>query len=154
MAGQFAGIEYSGRGAVPVHSEGGAGVSGLRDVAARLREQEGGLAGGYEELEGAADREVERSLAGQVARYQRLQLMSLELLADGVPEPFMGFGLVNGEEVNLREGPGGRFPLVGRLARGEMVILKGYNGYWVQVQVPKGRSGYVFKDYVQQETLS
>lgn len=126
-------------------------MSNLREAAMRLREQEEALAADYRLLENAAARDVERRVVGQILNFQRLQLASLALLADGVPEPFMGFGHIVADDVNMREGPGGRYQAVDRLAKGTMVVIQGYSGYWVQVVVPGGRGGFVFKDYVQQE---
>lgn len=128
-------------------------MAGLFETAGRLREQEEQIAEGYKELHRAAVRDVEKRLAEQIANFQRLQVLSLDLLAEGVPEQFLGFGRITGEDVNLREGPGGRYPLVGKLDKGDVVIVQGVDGYWVQVQVPRGRSGYVFKDYIQQESI-
>ncbi len=128
-------------------------MASLYETASRLKEREESLTEDYRALPQAALRDVEKKLAEQIANFQRLQVMSLDLLAEGVPEQFLGFGRVTGEDVNLREGPGGRYPLIGKLDRGEMVIVQGYDGFWVQVQVPRGRSGYIFKDYLQQESL-
>ncbi len=126
-------------------------MSNLREVASGLRSQEEALADGYRALEEAAGREVERKVVAQIVNFQRLQLASLALLAGGLPEPFLGFGHITADDVNMREGPGGRYQVVGKLARGDMVIIQGYAGYWVQVLVPGGQGGFVFKDYVQQE---
>lgn len=126
----------------------------VREVASRLREQENALSDGYKDLRESADREVEKRLAGKIGDFQRLQVASLELLAEGVNEQFQGLGRVVGDDVNLREGPGGKYPLLARLAVGELVVILGFNGHWVQVAVPRGPSGYVFKDYVQQETAT
>lgn len=126
-------------------------MSNLREVASGLRSQEEALAEGYRALQEAAGREVERKVVAQIVNFQRLQLASLALLADGLPEPFLGFGHVTADDVNMREGPGGRYQVVGKLSRGEMVIIQGYAGYWVQVLVPGGQGGFVFKDYVHQE---
>lgn len=124
----------------------------LQELAGRLREREGELWEGYRELEEGTGSEVERRVAAQLVNFQRLQMATLEILAAGVPEEFLGLGRIVAEDVNLREGPGGRYPLVRKLARGELVMILGYSGYWTHVSVPRGPSGYVFKDYVQQET--
>lgn len=126
----------------------------LQDVASRLREQENALVDVYKELGESAEREVEKRLAAQIGGFQRLQVASLGLLAEGVPEQFHGLGRVIGDDVNLREGPGGRYPLLGQLNAGELVVILGFSGYWVQVAVPNGPTGYLFKDYVQQETAT
>lgn len=126
----------------------------MRDLAGRLREQENALSGGYAELQDSAEREVEKRLASKIGELQRLQVASLDLLAEGVNDQFQGLGRVTGEDINLREGPGGKYPLLARLAGGELVVILGFNGHWVQVAIPRGPSGYVFKDYVQQETAT
>lgn len=129
-------------------------MSRLREVANRLREQEGMLRDGYDELVNEAEREVEQRVAVQLQSFQRLQVASLELLADGIPDQFIGLGRIIDDNVNLREGPGGRYPLQATLNRGDLVVVMGYSGYWAHVAVPHGPTGYVFKDYVQQETAT
>ncbi len=126
----------------------------VQELAARLREREGELWGGYRELEEGAGSDVERRVAAQLVNFQRLQMATLEILADGVPEEFLGLGRIVADDVNLREGPGGRHLLVRKLTRGDLVMILGYSGYWTQVRLLRGPTGYVFKDYVQQETTA
>lgn len=126
----------------------------LRELASRLRELESALLDGYREIGESAEREVEKRLAAQIGNFQRLQVVSLELMAEGVPEQFHGLGRITSDDVNLREGPGGKYPLLGSLSQGDLVIILGFSGYWVQVSVPHGPTGFVFKDYVQQETVA
>lgn len=129
-------------------------MANVQEVAARLRQEEGELWERYRELEEGAGRDVEKRVAAQVVNFQRLQMATLEILARGVPDQFLGLGRVDADDVNLREGPGGRYPLLAKLNRGDMVVVLGYSGYWTQVSVPGGQTGYVFKDYVQQETTT
>lgn len=129
-------------------------MSSLQSTAQRLREQEAALQGLYQEMAETASRDMERSLISQAMKFQHLQLVSLDLLFEGVPEQFRGLGRVLADDVNLREGPGARFPLVGKLRTGEFVVIRGQEGLWVEVQVPKGPSGFLFKDYVAQETTA
>lgn len=129
-------------------------MSNLQQTAQRLREQEAALQGSYQELAGAASRDMERNLIAQTAKFQHLQLVSLDLLLEGVPDQFLGLGRVLADDVNLREGPGARYPLVGQLRAGDFVVIRAHEGLWVEIQVPKGPSGFVFKDYVSQETTA
>lgn len=120
----------------------------LRQLAERIREREQELAPLYEELAKSAGGETAVRLVQQVSRYQRFQLLSLDLLAGELPQRFAGFGTIVSDEVNLREGPGGNYGLAGHLRQGDQVIVTGQQGYWVEVQVPRGKAGYIFKDYV------
>ncbi|MBX6378528.1 MAG: SH3 domain-containing protein [Clostridia bacterium] len=122
-----------------------------REMAERLRSREEELSAEYQELARLPGSPGEERLIRQLLNFQRFQVMTLELLCEGVPERFIGFGQVSEDDVNLREGPGGGYPVVERLKRGQPLVLLSTHGYWVEVQVPRGRSGYVFKDYVQQE---
>ncbi len=129
-------------------------MANLQEVAGKLRQEEGARWERYRELEEGAGRDVEKRVAAQVLNFQRLQMATLDILAQGVPDQFLGLGRVDADDVNLRQGPGGRYPLLAKLNRGDMVVVLGYSGYWTQVSVPGGQTGYVFKDYLQQETTT
>lgn len=125
------------------------GVGGMRELAAELRERERDPQGAYEGLAREAAGEAERRLAEQLASFQRLQVVGLDMLAAGISGPYLGFAQVVADDVNLREGAGGRHALVRRLEHGEVVVIQGFSGNWVKVACPGGGEGYVFKDYVQ-----
>lgn len=127
-------------------------MSNLHDLAGHLRSREAGLVEEYKALVENTSFDAEKKLASQLADFQRFQTIGLELLAEGVPDQFFGFGRITSDDVNLREGPGARYDLVSKLSQGELVIIRGFSSLWVEVQVPRGPSGYVFKDYLQQET--
>ncbi|MBX6394864.1 MAG: LCP family protein [Alicyclobacillaceae bacterium] len=58
-------------------------------------------------------------------------------------------GVVTGEWVNVRTGPGTTYPVIGRLTRGTTFeVLEKLDG-WVRVRISDGREGYVSLDYVQ-----
>ncbi len=115
-----------------------------------LKRQEKELVPVYGELA----RTYGEGTAGEVARlllrYQEFQLLALDLLSSP-PQSFAGFGVITSDEVNLRAGPGGRYPLEGRLSRGQTVVVQGEEGYWVRVWLPGGKEGYVFRDYLRRE---
>lgn len=126
-------------------------MSDLKALADQLRAHESELMPTYEELARAAEAPAEVKIVHQLRAYQRLQLLSLELLGDRVPERFLGFGRVTASDVNIRSAPNGQAGLVGKAQQGDQVIICSYQGYWVEVQVMHGPSGYIFRDYVQEE---
>ncbi|MDI3317935.1 MAG: SH3 domain-containing protein [Bacillota bacterium] len=123
----------------------------LKAMADQIRAHESELVPHYEELARAAQTPAEIKIVHQLKSYQRLQLLSLELLGDRVPERFLGFGRVSADDVNIRSAPNGQSSLVGKVRQGDQVIICSYQGYWVEVQVMHGPSGYIFRDYVQEE---
>lgn len=127
-------------------------MADLKELASSLCASEQGLGEAYRSLYDSAVGEAEKKLAKQLADFQRFQVLGLEMLCEGVPDQFLGFGRITADDVNLREGPGSRYALIDKISEGELVIIQGFNGLWVQVQVPRGKRGYVFKDYVLQET--
>lgn len=52
---------------------------------------------------------------------------------------------VRTESVNVREGPGTRYPVVGELTRGETVEVLDERGEWTNVRAPGGLEGWVFR---------
>jgi uncharacterized protein YgiM (DUF1202 family) len=123
-------------------------VASLRDVARELLAVEQPLSAGYRELRGAAVTQVEQALAGHLETAQASQVALLGLLCDELPNKFLGLGTIVSQSVKLREKPGGSHPVLAELAAGTPVIVMEWQGYWAQVQLPGGRRGYVFRDYV------
>lgn len=115
-----------------------------------IKEREREILPAYGELVSLFPEGVQGEVARLLLRYQEFQLLALDLLSSP-PRSFAGFGVITSDEVNLRAGPGGRYPLEGRLSRGQTVVVQGEEGYWVRVWLPGGREGYVFRDYVQRE---
>lgn len=65
---------------------------------------------------------------------------------DVLPGTLAPTATVRAEGANLREGPGARFPVLGRLKRGEAVQLLDERGEWSNVRAPDGTEGWVFRD--------
>ena len=126
-------------------------MSRIKDLAAELREEERPLLERYRELIEAAATETERRLAQMMYNYQRFQLQSLELFQDRVPERFHCFAVITHDDVNVRQRPSGKSEAVARLGRGTPVIVMSFQGFWAEVQLVGGETGYVFKDYVRCE---
>lgn len=115
-----------------------------------LKKREAEMVAAYEELARLYGEGTAGEVARLLLRYQEFQLLALDLLSSP-PQSFAGFGVIVSDEVNLRAGPGGRYPLEGRLSRGQTVAIQGEEGYWVRVWLPGGREGYVFRDYLRRE---
>ncbi|HEY8393521.1 MAG TPA: SH3 domain-containing protein [Thermaerobacter sp.] len=126
-------------------------MSRIRELAAELRDQERPLLERYQQLIDAAVTETERRLAQMMYNYQRFQLQSLELFQDRVPERFHCFGVITHDDVNVRQGPTGKSEAIARVDRGTPVIVMAMEGFWAEVQLVGGQTGYVFKDYVRCE---
>ncbi|MDD2715458.1 MAG: SH3 domain-containing protein [Candidatus Wallbacteria bacterium] len=56
--------------------------------------------------------------------------------------------LVTGDNVNLRSGPGLNYPVVGKLQRGESVLLLKQSNNFARVLIENGKSGWVSTDYI------
>lgn len=56
-----------------------------------------------------------------------------------------GFGVITGNSVRLRGGPGDSYAEIQRKNRGDLVRIVGRSGDWVEVQVPGGFPAYVKK---------
>ena len=124
----------------------------VQHLVQELLESEEAMKPLYEELARSVTGRNEQKVASQLLQYERLQILSLQLLQGDVPESFLGFGRVKGDGVNVREAPSSRSELVRHAHDGEQVIVCGYEGYWVEVQTLSGAKGWIFKDYVQPES--
>ncbi|MDI3269509.1 MAG: SH3 domain-containing protein [Bacillota bacterium] len=120
----------------------------VRDLAAALRQEEEPLLRRYEELASAAGTTIERELVQHLMESQEFQLAFLELLLHPLPDTFHCFAKISDEDVKLRDGPGAGHGVVGVLRYGTPCLWIDAVGLWVQVQLPSGSRGYVFKDYV------
>jgi uncharacterized protein YraI len=60
-------------------------------------------------------------------------------------------GIVVTEEsaLNIRSGPGTGHPVMATINKGERLVLLNKTGDWYQVQLPDGRTGYGFHQYIQ-----
>lgn len=124
----------------------------LRALAAELATAERPLAEAYERIARAAPDGVLRRLAEHMARAQRFQLATLDLvLSDRVPDAFLCFGRITHEDVKVRSAPSPRAEVLRTCGRGAAVIVKEARGNWQHVQFSDGASGWVFKDYVRCE---
>ncbi|HEY8552417.1 MAG TPA: SH3 domain-containing protein [Thermaerobacter sp.] len=123
----------------------------IGDLAAELREQERPLLERYRQLVDAAVTDTERRLAQMMYNYQRFQLQSLELFEDRVPERLHCFGVITHDDVNVRQRPSGKSEALTKVGRGTPVIVMAFEGFWAEVQLVGGETGYVFKDYVRCE---
>ncbi|MBE6378241.1 MAG: hypothetical protein E7051_05410 [Lentisphaerae bacterium] len=52
-------------------------------------------------------------------------------------------GTVNGDKVNLRQGAGLKFPVVGRVVNGQSVEITRVIGSWLEIAVPENLTAYV-----------
>jgi uncharacterized protein YgiM (DUF1202 family) len=123
-------------------------VATIRDLAHELLAAEQPLAAGYRELRSAAVTQIEQALAGHLEAAQASQVALLGLMCDELPNKFLGLGTITSQAVKLREQPGGSHPVLAELSAGTPVIVMEWQGYWAKVQLPGGRRGYVFRDYV------
>jgi len=123
----------------------------LRELVNEIQEKEEPLLGLYERVKEAASKVTERNLASQMYRYQKFQIASLDLLKGEVPDKFEAFGQVSDDDVNLRTGPGPRYELVRTVQKGTPAIIMESEGNWVNLRLPDGAEGWVFKAYVKKE---
>ena len=127
-------------------------MADLQELARSIKEKEAALAEDYRLLSKLGNSEVAKKLIESVLQHQKLQVLSLDLLSEELPQKFLDFGQITADDVNLRQGPGGSHPLVGSLAKGDEVIIQEVQRFWVKVSVPHGPEGWVFSDYVRSET--
>jgi hypothetical protein len=61
-----------------------------------------------------------------------------------------GIGVVNTarDPLNIRSGPGTSYPLIGQIAKGEILSIRDTIGEWHYVQLSNGMVGYAFRQYV------
>ncbi len=123
-------------------------MASVKDVARTLLDSESPLLSAYKELRGAAVTRAEQALASAVTEAQKQQVSYLQFLCEELPSQFVTVGAVVSDAVKLRQGPGGSHPQVDELRNGTPVVVIEWSGYWAHVQVPGGRRGYVFRDYV------
>jgi uncharacterized protein YgiM (DUF1202 family) len=123
-------------------------MASIRDLARELLTAEQPLSAGYRELRGAAVTQIEQALAAHLDSAQASQVALLGLMCDELPSKFLGLGTISSQAVKLREQPGGSHPVVAELPAGTPVIVMDWQGYWAHVQLPGGRRGFVFRDYV------
>jgi uncharacterized protein YgiM (DUF1202 family) len=126
-------------------------ASSFRDLARQLREAEEPLQGLYRELRAAAATRVEQELSGHLMATQASQMAYLALMGDELPSRFIALGTICSQATKLRDGAGGNHRLLAELPAGTPVIVMEWAGYWAHVQLPGGRRGYVFRDYVRAE---
>ena len=62
-------------------------------------------------------------------------------------QPAGGTLAVNGEDVNVRSGPGTGYEALGQVSRGVTLTVTGKSDNWYQVEY-KGGTGYIIEDYV------
>jgi len=123
-------------------------MASVKDHAQSLLDLETPLVQGYKDLRGAAVTRAEQALAAAVHEAQKAQISYLQLLCEDLPPQFISVGSIHSDAVKLRQGPGGGHPQVGELRAGTPVLVMEWSGYWAQVQIPGGRRGFVFRDYV------
>lgn len=123
-------------------------MSSFRDLARQLREVEEPLSEPYKELRSAAATRVEQELSTHLADAHRAQLSCLSLMTDELPPKFLALGTICSQATKLREEPGGGDGVLAELTAGMPVIVMEWAGYWAHIQLPGGRRGYVFGDYV------
>jgi uncharacterized protein YgiM (DUF1202 family) len=123
----------------------------VKDVAKALLEAETPLVASYKELRAAAATRAEQALATAAAEAQKQQVTHLQFLCEELPGQFITVGTIASDAVRLRQGPGGGHAQIGELRAGTPVVVIEWSGYWAHVQVPGGRRGYVFRDYVRIE---
>lgn len=58
-------------------------------------------------------------------------------------------GRVNADRLNIREGAGTQFPVVGAAARGDAVVILEESESWYRVRLADGRTGWVAARYVE-----
>lgn len=60
-------------------------------------------------------------------------------------------GIVTGNLVNVRSGPGTTFPVITQLNMGDRVVILAYEGDWTRVRLSTGQEAYIFGKFVQCE---
>ncbi len=123
----------------------------LQDLVEEVQEKERPLLDLYDRIRQAVSTETERKLAAQMYQYQKFQIASLDLLKGEVPQKFLAFGAISDDDVNLRSGPGPRYELIARVNRGTPAILMEAEGNWVNLRLPDGTEGWLFKAYIKRE---
>ena len=126
-------------------------MASFRDLARQLGEAEEPLSALYKDLRSAAATRVEQDLSAHLLDVQRGQLACLSLMSDELPHKFVALGTICSQATKMREGAGGNHRQVAELQAGMPVIVMEWSGYWAHVQLPGGRRGYVFRDYVRTE---
>jgi|BEDMetMinimDraft_2_1075160.scaffolds.fasta_scaffold19986_2 uncharacterized protein YgiM (DUF1202 family) len=126
-------------------------MASLKEAARALHAAEEPLLPQYRELRARASSRAEQALAAALYEAQRAQVGHLQLLCEELPSQFAAVGVVSSDAVKLRQGPGGTHPQLAELRAGTPVIVIEWSGYWAHVQVPGGRRGFVFRDYVRTE---
>jgi hypothetical protein len=126
-------------------------MGSVKDLAHGLLEAEMPLGAAYRELRGAAATRAEQALTAAVAEAQRQQTSMLQFLGEELPGQVIAVGAISSDAVKLRQGPGGTHPQIAELRAGTPAIIVEWSGYWASVQVPGGKRGYVFRDYVRME---
>jgi len=106
----------------------------------------------YERLVRSAVGKGEKELTRRMLQSQRFQISTLKVLVEGkIPDKFLYFGVITHGEVNVRESAAARSRSLALADPGTPVIAKETSGNWVNIQLPDGASGWVFKDYVRRE---
>jgi uncharacterized protein YgiM (DUF1202 family) len=106
----------------------------------------------YDRLVRGAVGRGEKELTRRMLQSQRFQISTLKVLVEGrIPDKFLYFGVITHDEVNVRENAAARSRSLALVGPGTPVIAQELSGNWVSVQLPDGRSGWVFKDYVRRE---
>lgn len=83
-----------------------------------------------------------------------VRLLSPFLAAAVLAAPFLGeaeparMGVITGDGVTMREGPGTSFARTGRLARGEWVTILESSAQWLKVLDSRGQVAWVFERWV------
>lgn len=129
--------------------ERGQPMSSLKELAFELHQQEQSLLEKYDQVLRATSGGTEQQLAQEIWKAQNFQLSILELIEkDLVPEKFLSFGTITAEDVNVRSGPSAKQEKIHVLQQNVRVIVMEFEGNWAHIQMPDGRTGWVFKDYV------
>ncbi|MEW6524090.1 MAG: SH3 domain-containing protein [Bacillota bacterium] len=106
----------------------------------------------YDRLVRSASGRGEKELTRRMLQSQRFQISTLKVLVEGkIPDKFLYFGVITHNEVNVRESAAARSRSLTLVNPGTPVIAKENQGNWVCIQLPDGRSGWVFKDYIRRE---
>lgn len=61
---------------------------------------------------------------------------------------FVSGGVTTGSRVNVRGGPGTNYKEVGKLGRGQPVVVRGRHGHWVKIAPPPGSTLWINAAYV------
>ena len=68
-------------------------------------------------------------------------------------ESASGIGVITGDWVNMRSGPGTGYAVVGTYNNGTKMTITGQSGDWYKVSV-NGQTGYVYKQYLSQSGVT